>query len=598
MRKRIFDATRCGLYAGLLSILLISPEAKAGTVTVTVGPGGSMSYSPNPVYIQQGDTVQWVWDSDFHSVTGSNEDFDSGIQNAPFNFSHTFMQAGSVQYYCHVHGMMFGTVEVSGTSTISFSPNRDNTLYEDPTGQLSNGQGIYFFDGKTSANLLRRGLIAFDLSSLPATATITDATLSMFLSMNQGGSQSISLSKASQDWGEGASNAGDPGGAGTQAAAGDATWLHTFYNLGFWAAPGGDFSPLVSASTTVSTDSTTYNWSGSGLIADVQAWVSDPTANFGWVVRGNESDAGKTQRFNSGNNSSNPPQLTVTYQFVAPSPTPIPTPTPTPTATPTPTPTPSASPSTFGNISTRLRVETGENVLIGGFIITGTQPKKVIVRAIGPSLSASFPGALADPILELRNSSGGLIVSNDNWRSDQEAEIVATGIPPSDDLESAIVATLPANNSAYTAIVRGANGGTGIGVVEAYDLNQAVDSKLANISTRGFVQTGENVIIGGLIVLGQNSLRVIVRALGPSLPVSGSLSDPMLELHDGNGALLAANDNWRSDQEAEIEATTIPPPNDLESAIVRNLPPGNYTAILSGANNTTGVAAVEAYGLN
>jgi hypothetical protein len=243
-------------------------------------------------------------------------------------------------------------------------------------------------------------------------------------------------------------------------------------------------------------------------------------------------------------------------------------------------------------------VETGDNALIGGFIITGTQPKKVIVRAIGPSLSSMFPGALTDPTLELRNSSGGLIRSNDNWRSDQEAEIIATTIPPSDDLESAIVATLPANGSAYTAIVRGVNDGTGIGVVEVYDLNQAADSKLANISTRGLVQTGDNVMIGGVIVLGQNSLRVIVRAIGPSLPVPGALSDPTLELRDGNGALLAANDNWRSDQEAEIIATTIPPSNDLESAIVRNLAPGNYTAIVRGANNATGVAAVEAYNLD
>jgi hypothetical protein len=257
-----------------------------------------------------------------------------------------------------------------------------------------------------------------------------------------------------------------------------------------------------------------------------------------------------------------------------------------------------APPSTLGNISTRLRVETGDNVLIGGFIITGTQPKKVIVRAIGPSLSSFFPGALADPILELRNSSGGLIASNDNWRSDHEAEIIATTIPPSNDLESAIVATLPANNSAYTAIVRGVNNGTGIGVVEAYDLDRTVDSKLANISTRGFVQTGDNVLIGGLIVLGQNPLRVIVRAIGPSLSLQGALGDPTLELHDGNGALIAANDNWRSDQEAEIIATTIPPSNDLESAIVRNLAPGNYTAIVRGVNNATGVALVEAYGLN
>ena len=253
-------------------------------------------------------------------------------------------------------------------------------------------------------------------------------------------------------------------------------------------------------------------------------------------------------------------------------------------------------PTTLANISTRLRVETGDNVLIGGFIVTGTQPKKVIVRAIGPSLPLA--GALADPVLELRDSSGSLIFSNDNWRSDQEAEIIATTIPPSNDLESAIVATLPANNSNYTAIVRGVNNGTGIGVVEAYDLDRTVNSKLANISTRGLVQTGDNVLIGGMIVLGQDPLKVIVRAIGPSLPLPGTLGDPTLELHDVNGALIASNDNWRSDQEAEIIATTIPPTNDLESAIVRDLAPGNYTAIVRGVNNTTGVALVEAYGLN
>jgi hypothetical protein len=253
---------------------------------------------------------------------------------------------------------------------------------------------------------------------------------------------------------------------------------------------------------------------------------------------------------------------------------------------------------TLGNISTRLRVETGNNVLIGGFIVTGTQPKKVIVRAIGPSLSSLFTGVLADPVLELHGPGGFSTITNDDWRSTQQAEIIATGIPPTNDLESAIVATLPANNAAYTAIVRGVNNVTGIGVVEAYDLDRTVDSKLANISTRGVVQTGDNVMIGGMIVQGQNSLRVIVRAIGPSLPLAGALGDPTLELHDGNGALIAANDNWRSDQEAEIIATTIPPSNDLESAIVRNLAPGNYTAIVRGVNNTIGVALVEAYNLN
>ncbi|HMJ05201.1 MAG TPA: hypothetical protein VK474_02995, partial [Chthoniobacterales bacterium] len=254
------------------------------------------------------------------------------------------------------------------------------------------------------------------------------------------------------------------------------------------------------------------------------------------------------------------------------------------------------NPSVLANISTRALVETGENVLIGGFIITGTQPKKVIVRAIGPSLAPPII-ALTDPVLELRDSSGALIRSNDNWRSDQEAEIAATTIPPSNNLESALVATLPANNASYTAIVQGANNGTGIGLVEAYDLDQTVDSKLANISTRGLVQTGDNVLIAGTIVLGPVSQKLLIRAIGPSLPVSGSLADPMLELHNANGTLVRSNDNWRSDQEADILATTIPPSDDLESAILMTLPAhgASYTAIVRGVNGSSGVALVEVY---
>lgn len=262
----------------------------------------------------------------------------------------------------------------------------------------------------------------------------------------------------------------------------------------------------------------------------------------------------------------------------------------------TPTPTPTVAPSTFGNISTRLRVETGDNVLIGGFIITGTQPKRVIARAIGPSLTLT--GVMANPVLELHGPAGFTTIINDDWRSDQEAEIMATTIPPTNDLESAIVGNLPSNNSAYTAIVRGVNNGTGIGVVEAYDLDRMVDSKLANISTRGLVQTGDNVLIGGFIIVGQLPLRVIVRAIGPSLGVGGALADPTLELRDSDGGLIDSNDNWRTDHEAEIMATTIPPSNDMESAIVRDLVPGTYTIIVRGVNNSTGVGLVEAYSLD
>jgi Fibronectin type III domain len=255
---------------------------------------------------------------------------------------------------------------------------------------------------------------------------------------------------------------------------------------------------------------------------------------------------------------------------------------------------PPPAPTILGNISTRTLVKIGDQVLIGGFIVTGTQPKKVIVRAIGPSLPLT--GLLMNPFLELHDSSGALLVSNDNWRTDQEQEIMATGLAPSNDNESAIVMTL--DPGSYTAIVSGVNGGTGIALVEVYDLDQLVDSKLANISTRGLVATGDNVLIGGFIVLGNNEANVLLRAVGPSLPLAGSLADPTMELHDSNGATLTSNDNWRSDQESEILATGLPPNDDSESAILTTLLPGSYTAIVRGANDTTGVALVEVYQLD
>ncbi len=269
--------------------------------------------------------------------------------------------------------------------------------------------------------------------------------------------------------------------------------------------------------------------------------------------------------------------------------------TPTPTPIPTPTPTPTPVPTTLGNISTRLRVETGDNVLIGGFIITGSQPKKVLMRAIGPSLPLA--GVLANPTLELRDDAGTLVASNDNWMdAPNRQEIIDSTIPPSNDLESAILMSL--DPGAYTAIVRGVNDNTGIGLVEAYDLDLTADSILANISTRGLVQTGDDVMIGGFIVVGEAAQQVLVRAIGPSLPVTGALADPTLELHDKDGSTIASNDDWRSDQEADIIGTTIPPTDDAESAILATLTPDAYTAIVRGKNGTTGVALVEAYQLD
>ena len=278
-------------------------------------------------------------------------------------------------------------------------------------------------------------------------------------------------------------------------------------------------------------------------------------------------------------------------------PTATPTPSPTPSATPTPTPTPTATPTPnrFANISTRLRVEADENVMIGGFIVTGSMQKKIMVRALGPSLPVE--DRLSNPILELYDRDGILIASNDNWREAANAqEISDSTIAPSHDLESAILRNV--DLGAYTAIMRDVAGGAGIGLIEVYDLGNAQDSKLANISTRGFVETEENVMIGGLIVTGSSPQKVIIRAIGPSLPLEGRLMDPFLALYDRNGVLLQTNNDWRSDQEDEIIATELPPPDDAEAAIVGRLSPGAYTAVVSGVNATTGVALVEAYALD
>ncbi|PZR72782.1 MAG: hypothetical protein DLM73_12270 [Chthoniobacterales bacterium] len=258
------------------------------------------------------------------------------------------------------------------------------------------------------------------------------------------------------------------------------------------------------------------------------------------------------------------------------------------------------TPAQLLNISERRKVQTGENVSIAGFIITGNASKKVIVRGIGPSLTGVGP-VLADPVLELHGPNNSLITMNNNWRDSQETEIQNTGLAPTDNLESAIVATLAPGN--YTALLRGNNETSGVGIVEMYDLDPASDSQLANISTRGLVETGPDVMIGGFIFgNGTASERVIVRAIGPSLSgmgITNALADPTLELHDGNGALLISDDNWQDDanQAALITATGMAPTDRLESAIVATLPPGAYTAIVAGNGGGMGVGVMEVYHL-
>jgi hypothetical protein len=253
-----------------------------------------------------------------------------------------------------------------------------------------------------------------------------------------------------------------------------------------------------------------------------------------------------------------------------------------------------------------MQVETGSNVLIGGFIITGNAPKNVVARGIGPSLANfGISDVLADPTLELHAANGTLIAQNDNWQDDpaQAAQLTALGLGLGDPKESGILATLSPDAS-YTAILAGKDGGTGVGLVEIYDTNQAADSQLANISTRGFVQTGTNVMIGGFILGGNNNnTRVAVRGIGPSLArigLSPVLADPTLELHDGNGALLISNDDWQDDPESagELTALGLALPDPKESGIFMSLPPGAYTAVLAGKDGGTGIGLVEIYNVH
>jgi len=250
-----------------------------------------------------------------------------------------------------------------------------------------------------------------------------------------------------------------------------------------------------------------------------------------------------------------------------------------------------------------MLVQTGDKVGIGGFIITGTTPKQVLIRGIGPSLAGSgVPNALADPVLELHGPGAFATITNNDWKQTQWIDIQATGIPPTDDLESAIMATL--SPGAYTAIVRGNGNTSGVALVEVYDLNQGIDSKLANLSTRAFVSTSDNIVIAGFMLGGSppqaGGDRIVVRGIGPSLIAAGipnALADPVLELRDTNGTLLIANNDWQDNPVSAVEliAAGLAPTNNFEAAIATTLPPGGYTALLAGQNNGTGIGVVEVY---
>ena len=256
------------------------------------------------------------------------------------------------------------------------------------------------------------------------------------------------------------------------------------------------------------------------------------------------------------------------------------------------------------NLSTRGLVSIGDNVLIGGFIVTGTEPKRMVLRALGPSLSGfGLSDVLADPVLSVYNSSGTLVTSNDNWQSDVNHFVVeSNGLAPAHLEESAIARYMAPG--AYTVIVTGRDATPGIGLVELYDISTPANAKFVNMSTRGSVGTGDNVLISGFIIGDVDSATVVVRALGPTLAtppygVSGVLSDPTLTIYDSNGSPIASNDNWQDDPNASlVQKNGLTPPNALESALVLHLPAGAYTAIVRGANGATGVGLAEVYTLH
>ncbi len=446
-------------------------------------------------------------------------------------------------------------------------------------------------------------------ATLPANSTLSNGTGTFSTTLKTAGNQTITATDTASSSVTGTSNS---------IAVSAAAATHYSVSAPSSATTGTAFNFTVTAldqfnnTATGYTGTVRFSSSDGSATLPANSTLSNGTGTFSATLRtaGNQTITGTDTVTSSINGTSN----LIAVASPTPTPTPTPTATPTPTPTPTPTATPTPTPGSLGNISTRLQVGTGNNVLFAGFIIQGNASKTVLIRSAGPSLTSfGVPGALGDPQLELHDANN-LIGTNDNWQttqlggvitSDQVAAIQNTGVAPANPAEPAIIATLAAGQ--YTAIVQGVGGTQGVATVEVYDLSPNNGATLANISTRGFIQTGDNVMIGGFIVVGQSS-RVLIRATGPSLipfGINNALANPRLELHDANGT-LAMNDDWQttqlggiitSDQSAAIQNTGLAPGNPAESAIIATLAPGAYTAIAQGVNGGTGVGLVEVFAL-
>lgn len=346
---------------------------------------------------------------------------------------------------------------------------------------------------------------------------------------------------------------------------------------------------------------------------------STTVATVSFLIEGTTYYFAATAYDSAGLESAFSDELSYTAPIQSPTPTPSPSPTPqptvspspTPTSTPTPTPKPTPSPSVtpipsptpeivvsgLANVSSRAFVQTGDSVVIGGFIILADTPKKVALRVLGPSLSsAGVSRVLMDPTLDLVDSSGAVIATNDDWQVGGE-DLDSFGLAPADYRESGLVANLPAGT--YTAVARGKDGAEGVALFELYDLDRT-SGRIANISTRALVGADEDVLIGGFILTGATGSQIVVRAIGPSLATTfpNPLLDPMLELHGADGSLIFANDSWRSDQENQIVDSQLAPTDNREAAIIATLPPGSYSAIVRGVSGSSGVALFEVYALD